>query len=98
MTSIVSDYLASTDNADLFIPRAYDLVVSAHILLAIVAFANILLHAHKLTIGQLVAWGAFIVVVPVLGPLFWLFAGRKSALKAASDAGKSDGDGDATQA
>lgn len=65
-------------------PATYDLVWSAVALvafgLAVWAIASLSRRARHLPSSTVLTWALVIVVVPVLGPVSWLAAGRRAGV------------------
>ena len=71
------------------IPAGYDfawtavcVVMLALLLWALVSLAR---HAKALTATQALAWTLVAILVPVAGPLCWLFIGRRAAAPRAAE-------------
>lgn len=64
------------------IPAGYDLAWTAVcvVMLALLLWALVSLarHAKALTATQALAWTLVAILVPVVGPLCWLFIGRRA--------------------
>ncbi|KTR96678.1 hypothetical protein NS220_00830 [Microbacterium testaceum] len=72
------------DAVNPLIPTAYDLVWSG---LAVVAFGlavwgivSLSRSARRLSSTVVLIWALVILLVPVLGPVSWLFAGRRAGV------------------
>lgn len=65
------------------VPAAYDLTWSAVSLvlaaLAVVALVSIARSARSLTSAQALGWTLLAILVPLVGPLAWLFIGRRAS-------------------
>lgn len=64
------------------IPAGYDiawsLVAFVTFALTVVAIVSLMRIARRLTTTQAVVWVVVVVFVPLVGPLSWLFIGRRS--------------------
>ena len=72
------------DSVNPIIPVGYDIawtmvsvLVIALVVVALVSMARI---AQRLTAAQALVWALVTIFVPVVGPLAWLSAGRRSGL------------------
>jgi uncharacterized membrane protein YhaH (DUF805 family) len=65
------------------LPAAYDVtwsvVVIAVLLLMVVALISLSRTAKRITQAQALVWTLVAIFVPVVGPLSWLFIGRRAA-------------------
>jgi uncharacterized membrane protein len=65
------------------IPAGFDVAWTASavivLLLLVVALVSLARAARNLTPTQSLAWMLVAILIPVLGPLAWLFIGRRSA-------------------
>jgi uncharacterized membrane protein YhaH (DUF805 family) len=72
------------------LPAAYDVtwsvVVIAVLLLMVVALISLSRTAKRITQAQALVWTLVAIFVPVVGPLSWLFIGRRAAKKTLSTA------------
>lgn len=72
------------ERANPLIPAAYDLVWSSITLLMLVLLVVCLIslarNARLLTSGQALVWTLVAIFVPIVGPLAWLFIGRRAAV------------------
>ncbi|MBO1901010.1 PLDc_N domain-containing protein [Leucobacter weissii] len=63
-------------------PTAYDvsftIFAAIAAVLLVVALVSIARHAQRLTAWQAILWVLLALVIPVLGPLAWLFIGRRA--------------------
>ena len=66
------------------LPSAIDVVWSvlwlAALMLLVVAVVSLIRSRARLTQGQALGWVALVLLVPVAGPLAWLFVGRRTAI------------------
>lgn len=64
------------------LPTAYDIVWSgmwiAAVLLMVLALVSLTRHAKRLTGWQALGWTLLTIFVPLVGPLTWLFIGRRA--------------------
>jgi NADH:ubiquinone oxidoreductase subunit 6 (subunit J) len=64
------------------IPQAYDVVWSvvavAMLVLFVVALVSLVRSARALGAGPTALWAVLLVLVPLIGPVVWLTAGRTS--------------------
>ena len=79
-----------TAAANPLLPAASDVEWSvmavAMLVLAVVALESIARGAKRLTAAQALGWTLLAVLVPVVGPLAWLFIGRRASVASASPA------------
>lgn len=72
--------------ANPLVPAGYDIVWSlvSLVVLALLVWAlvSIARHGKTLTSGQALVWTLLVIFVPVLGPLAWLFIGRRAGASA----------------
>lgn len=70
------------DAANPLIPAWYDIVWSVTavvvVVLLVVALVSLARAARTLSAGQSLVWTLVAIFVPVLGPLAWLFIGKRS--------------------
>ncbi|MGP6172467.1 PLD nuclease N-terminal domain-containing protein [Microbacterium sp. A196] len=68
------------------LPAAYDITwsvaVVAVLLLMVIALISIARTAKRITSPQALIWTLVAIFVPLVGPLSWLFIGRRSANQA----------------
>ena len=68
------------------LPAAYDLtwsvMVVAVLIFMVIALISIARVAKRITSWQSLIWTLVVVFVPLVGPLAWLFIGRRSANQA----------------
>jgi hypothetical protein len=66
------------------IPAGYDItwtaVVALTVLLLVIALVSLARTAVRLSPAQSLGWVLVAILLPVLGPLAWLFIGRRSAV------------------
>ena len=79
------------DVANPLIPAWYDIVWSAAVVavlvLLVISLISLARTARSLSPSQSLVWTLVAIFVPVLGPLAWLFIGKRSARDAAPAAG-----------
>jgi hypothetical protein len=67
------------------IPTGYDVAWSLSLLLLIAltvaALVSLTRSANRLTVSQGLLWAALVVLLPVIGPVAWLSAGRRTAAR-----------------
>ena len=71
------------------LPAAYDIAWSvtavAMLLLVVVVLFSIARTAELITSSQALIWTLVVIFVPIVGPLSWLFIGRRSANQVRGD-------------
>ena len=72
-----------SDTVNPLVPAAYDVIWSITavgvLLLMVIALVSISRTAKRITSWQALIWALVVIFVPLVGPLSWLFIGRRSA-------------------